>query len=96
MIYVDDVAQLDASTLAALRDLAAAPIAIQTLVISRKAGQVPGVQVLVDAQGHFAKRYDAKAGSTWLARPDQHICARWRHFNAAAVQAALQHAVCKA
>ena len=96
LIYVDDVAQLDASTLAALRDLAAAPIAIQSLVISRKAAQVQGAQVLVDAQGHFAKRYDAKAGSTWLARPDQHICARWRHFNAAAVQAALQHAVCKA
>ncbi|MDM0116093.1 FAD-dependent oxidoreductase [Variovorax sp. J22R133] len=44
--------------------------------------------VLRDHQGSFAKRYDATAGSAWLVRPDQHICARWRTPSAAAVAAA--------
>lgn len=96
LLYVDDVAQIDASTLRALHDLAAAPIAVQALVISRQPGQIEGVPVWVDTQGHFAKRYDAQVGSTWLIRPDQHVCARWRQFQVTAVQAALDRAVCKA
>ena len=54
------------------------------------------MMVLVDDWGLFAKRYDAKPGSVWLARPDQHVCARWRRFDADAVRAALAHATCNA
>jgi len=34
---------------------------------------------LTDASGQFTTRYDAEPGSAYLLRPDQHICARWRH-----------------
>lgn len=34
---------------------------------------------LIDVQGLFAHRFDAKPGSTYLVRPDQHLAARWRH-----------------
>ena len=47
-----------------------------------------GVVVLHDASGVFAQRYDAEPGSAWLLRPDQHLCARWRHASAADVAAA--------
>jgi 3-(3-hydroxy-phenyl)propionate hydroxylase len=92
MVYVDDVAQVDASTLSAVKALQRSSISITPLVITRQAGHIEGVTVLTDAQGLFAKRYDAKAGSTWLVRPDQHVSARWRQFDAQKVQAALQQA----
>lgn len=95
LVYVDDVAQLSATTLSALREMAAAAIPVQAVVVTRQAGSIDGLHVVQDTQGHFAKRYDAQHGSTWLARPDQHICARWRQFNGPALQSALDRAVGK-
>jgi 3-(3-hydroxy-phenyl)propionate hydroxylase len=92
VVYADDVAQLDVSTLSTLQALQKNNIRIDPLLITRQAGHIEGVTVLTDAQGLFAKRYDAKAGSTWLVRPDQHVSARWRQFDAQKVQAALQQA----
>jgi len=45
---------------------------------------------LVDAQGVLAQRYDARPGTTYLIRPDQHVAARWRSFDRAAVETALR------
>jgi 3-(3-hydroxy-phenyl)propionate hydroxylase len=45
-----------------------------------------------DTQGLAAKRYDARPGTCYLIRPDQHVTARWRRFDANAVRAALQRA----
>ena len=69
---------------------------LQPLIISRHAGAIDGVTVLHDTQGLFAKRYDAQPGSVWLARPDQHVVARWRNFSNTAVQAALRRATANA
>ncbi|MBN8892263.1 MAG: FAD-dependent oxidoreductase [Rhodospirillales bacterium 70-18] len=40
---------------------------------------------LHDAEGLAAARYAAGPGAAILLRPDQHVAARWRHFDAAAV-----------
>jgi len=45
---------------------------------------------LVDAQGVLAQRYDARPGTTYLIRPDQHVAARWRRYDRAAVAGALR------
>ncbi|TDR89839.1 FAD-dependent oxidoreductase [Enterovirga rhinocerotis] len=45
-----------------------------------------------DREGLLARRFDAAPGTVYLLRPDQHVCARWRSFDAAAVAAALQRA----
>jgi 3-(3-hydroxy-phenyl)propionate hydroxylase len=66
-------------------------------------GEVDGVayDVLVvgkdlqDAKGRLAERYDGKAGTTYLLRPDQHVAARWRSFDAARIADALNRAVGK-
>jgi 3-(3-hydroxy-phenyl)propionate hydroxylase len=47
---------------------------------------------LVDVDGLVAQRYDAKPGTCYLFRPDQHVCARWRTFEADAVRAAIARA----
>jgi 3-(3-hydroxy-phenyl)propionate hydroxylase len=53
-----------------------------------------GVRLIVigeelrDGAGLFAERFDARPGSAYLLRPDQHLCARWRSFDADKVRAA--------
>jgi 3-(3-hydroxy-phenyl)propionate hydroxylase len=48
---------------------------------------------IVDAQGVLGARYDGQPGTTYLIRPDQHVAARWRHFDPALVQVALCRAL---
>jgi 3-(3-hydroxy-phenyl)propionate hydroxylase len=43
---------------------------------------------LLDEEGKFTQRFDATPGATYLVRPDQHLCARWRSFDAAALMRA--------
>jgi 3-(3-hydroxy-phenyl)propionate hydroxylase len=47
---------------------------------------------LIDTQGLATQRYDATPGTVYLIRPDQHVAARWRGFDAAKIEAALARA----
>ena len=47
-----------------------------------------------DAEGLLAQRYDGKPGTTYLIRPDQHVAARWRAFDAAKIEAAMRRCLC--
>jgi 3-(3-hydroxy-phenyl)propionate hydroxylase len=51
-----------------------------------------GAAAITDTTGTLAKRYDARGGTCYLFRPDQHVCARWRAFDAEAVHAAIARA----
>jgi len=52
----------------------------------------PGASPIDDSEGLAAKRYDARPGTCYLLRPDQHVCARWRAFELGAVRAAVARA----
>ena len=46
------------------------------------------------ASAEWIARYDARPGTTYLFRPDQHVCARWRKHDDTAVRAAIARATC--
>jgi len=53
----------------------------------------PDTRIVRDANGMLARRYDARPGTCYLIRPDQHVSARWRAFDPARVAGALRHAL---
>ena len=46
-----------------------------------------------DEAGLFQQRYDARQGSAYLVRPDQHLCARFRRVEPQALKAAVERAL---
>jgi 3-(3-hydroxy-phenyl)propionate hydroxylase len=52
------------------------------------------MRVARDIEGLATARYDAKPGTFYLIRPDQHVCARWRKLDADAVERAIKRALC--
>ncbi|MGA0611626.1 FAD-dependent oxidoreductase [Caldimonas sp. KR1-144] len=50
------------------------------------------VLAVSDLDGLAAQRYDAREGTAYLLRPDQHVCARWRAPGAELVRAAIARA----
>ncbi|MEY4748954.1 MAG: hypothetical protein RIQ60_1168 [Pseudomonadota bacterium] len=56
-------------------------------------GLLPVGVIHLPADGLAAQRYDARPGTVYLLRPDQHVCARWRKVAAADVAQALRRAL---
>ena len=45
---------------------------------------------IIDVAGVLTERYDGQPGTVYLLRPDQHVAARWRSFDAGKIEAALR------
>jgi 3-(3-hydroxy-phenyl)propionate hydroxylase len=84
----------DAASADAVRSLARDAIACAVV----QAGGTPasGACLIEDSEGLVAGRYDARPGTCYLMRPDQHVCARWRGFELGAVRAAIARATAHA
>ncbi len=93
LYYVADSAMLDAAASEALTTLSFGGIPVQPLVVSPQPGTGNGgIPAIQDSKGVFALRYDAKPGTLYLVRPDQHVAARWRRLDPARVRAAVARA----
>ena len=78
----------------ALAALAQGAVPVHTLAVLAPGEPVPhGPAWVTDTEGLAAARCDARPGTSYLIRPDQHVAARWRHFDAGAVRAALDTAL---
>ena len=89
----DDLSKC-AEQLAALASLA---ISVRALIVVPRGAavtHVPGATVVEDIEGIVTHRFDARPGTFYLVRPDQHVCARWRAFDTAAVATAVNRATC--
>ena len=51
---------------------------------------VPVHVLPVQAQGAARSRYDARHGTAYLIRPDQHVAARWRRADCGQIRAAVR------
>ncbi|MBR8104249.1 FAD-dependent oxidoreductase, partial [Burkholderia multivorans] len=77
----------------AVADLAL-PVRPVLVVPAGHAQPVAGVDVVEDVDGLAAQRYDARPGTFYLLRPDQHVCARMRALDRQAITEALARAIC--
>ena len=97
LVYVESADVVDAAVVQAASTLAAAPIPVEVVLVAPTAGPPPaGLRVLEDVASRFAERYDARPGTAYLLRPDQHVAGRWRAFDTARIEAALARATCNA
>ncbi|MEJ7929660.1 FAD-dependent oxidoreductase [Ramlibacter sp. AN1015] len=94
LVFAPEAAALGPSKRDAFATLAHGAIPVESVVVTPTGGERSGIRVLQDTQGLAAQRYDAAAGAVYLIRPDQHVAARWREFDAGRVRAALARATC--
>ena len=98
-LLFSDGTPLPDETISALRALSQAAVQVQPIVVTPKsmaADSPSGLTDIEDTQGLLAQRFDATPGTVYLLRPDQHVCARWRRFDADWITAAVARATCNA
>jgi 3-(3-hydroxy-phenyl)propionate hydroxylase len=98
-ICFSETGQLPAQSASALAALAHAAIPVRGLLVVPRgvaAHAPPGLTAVEDVEGMLAQRLDARDGTCYLIRPDQHVCARWRAIDPDRIRAAVARATCNA
>ncbi len=91
LYFCDDPSAISVPMQQQLLRLAEASIPVHVLVIARQAG-VCSIDHVIDREGLAFERYDARPGTAYLVRPDQHVAARWREAEVSRIVAAVARA----
>ncbi|NNM62426.1 MAG: FAD-dependent oxidoreductase [Steroidobacteraceae bacterium] len=94
LLFADVPAAIERSIVDAFTVLRHQPVPIEVVILARRSGAVANARVRIDFKGVAADRYDGHHGAVYLARPDQHVAARWRRFDLDRILAALARATC--
>jgi 3-(3-hydroxy-phenyl)propionate hydroxylase len=97
LLFVGAGYTLDAAAREAIAQLAQGPVPVHTVLVTdqdhNQEGDPPaGAQRVVDTARRAQARLDARPGTAYLLRPDQHVAARWRALNLQQVRSALARA----
>jgi 3-(3-hydroxy-phenyl)propionate hydroxylase len=79
----------------ALQALQVDDVPVRPVVIVASGQEEGHAAPLVDRDGLAAARYDGQPGTCYLIRPDQHVAARFRRFDIAALRAARDRALAR-
>ena len=96
-LYFSDGGDFSSKRLGVLRSLEEGPIPVRPVMIEPQgiaSHETEGVTVIEDAEGLLAHRFDARPGTFYLLRPDQHVTGRWRQFEPDLVRQAVARATC--
>lgn len=91
LYFCDDASAITEAMRRQLQGLTEATLPVEPLVVALK-GQADGLTTVIDAEGLAFARYDARPGTLYLVRPDQHVAARWREPVVSRVVAAVARA----
>jgi len=94
LIFVNSVDDLSLSQLEAIDILQQDKIQLIPLVVVTRQPitTIDDIQILSETDGVSKQRFDALPGTTYLIRPDQHVCARWRSLDVDKVRQSLLRA----
>lgn len=89
LLHFSNGAELDPALLTPRAELPLRVVVIEPRGVTPRP---PDGVVALEEDGLVSQRFDAQPGTTYLLRPDQHVCARWRRFDRAKLGAALSRA----
>lgn len=93
LVFAERAAEIDLRMVAACEAMAG-PVKLAPLLVTRRgASSEIAWPVAEDIENVLWHRYDARAGTVYLIRPDHHVAARWRQFDRGKVALALRRAV---
>ncbi|HEV2608880.1 MAG TPA: FAD-dependent oxidoreductase [Noviherbaspirillum sp.] len=96
-LYFADDSEIPRSDMEVMQALTDMDVPIKPIVVlpsTASATNIKGFAVVADSQGLMKKRFDARPGTYYLLRPDQHVCGRWRRLDSDMVRSALLKATC--
>ena len=92
LVHFTDRQGLSAADREALYTLGTYSVPPKVLVVTPGGCNTEHPTTLEDSEGLLASRYDARPNTSYLLRPDQHVCARWRSLDPLRVHRAMARA----